>query len=105
MSVNADTDWQKGLECPLTGVMTYIVTRIRRGRAKFGTRNRILLQKIDVKRTFRLVGVSLDRAAAVVYRLDDIIFPDLRLQFGWWRGVEGGIKRDPGSHRAITWVC
>ena len=63
--------------------MTEIITRIRGLRAKFGTQKRILLQKMDTKSAFREVGVAPDRAAAFDYRLEDLIFIDLRLQLGW----------------------
>lgn len=46
---------------------------------KFGTRKRILLQKVGVKSVSRQVGITPDQAAAFAYRLEDLIFVDLRL--------------------------
>ena len=48
-----------------------------------GTGRRNLLQRIDIKNAFRQVGVAPDRAATFAYRLGDLIFADLSLQFGW----------------------
>ena len=50
---------------------------------KFGTQKRILLPKMDVKSAFRQVGVAPDRAGAFAYRLKELVFDDLQLQFGW----------------------
>lgn len=51
--MNADTDTQKTPKCRLAGVMTKIITRVLRLRAKFGTLKRIFLEKKDVKSAFR----------------------------------------------------
>ena len=97
--MNADRDWLKIPECQLAGVMTEIITRILGLRAKYGTQKQILLQKMDVKIAFRQVGVAPDRAAAFAYRLEDLVFVDLRLQFGWRGspGGGGGNERNPRS--------
>ena len=105
-SVNEDTDWERVPKCALAGVMTEIIARILGLRAKFGTQKRILLQKMDVKSAFRQVGIAPGGAAAFAYRLDKLIFVDLRLQFGWrgspgWWGVVAGAIQ--AAHRATTW--
>ena len=53
---------------------------------------------MNVKSAFRQVGVAPYRAAAFTYRLEDLVFVDLRLQIGW-RGSPGGgrgSERNPG---------
>ena len=65
-----------------------VITRFLGLRAKYGTQKRILLQKMDVNSAFRQVGIAPDRAAAFAYRLEVLVFVDLRLQFGW-RGSPG----------------
>lgn len=84
----------------LTGVFTEIFTRILGLRVKIGTRTRSLLQNIDVKSAFRQVGVAPYRAMAFAYHMENFIFLDLRLEFGWrgtprWWG--GDRKRNPES--------
>ena len=84
-----------------------IITRILGLRAKYGTQKRILLQTMDVKSASRQVGVAPDRAAAFAYRLEDLVFVDLRLQFGWrgspgWWGVVASAIQE--AHRSTTWA-
>ena len=88
-------------------MVTEIMTRILGLQAKFGTKKQILLQRMDVKTAFRQVSVTPDRAAAFAYRLEDLIFFDLRLQFGWrgspgrWGVVASAIQE---AHRSTTWA-
>lgn len=63
--------------------MTEIITWTPGLRAKLGTRKQILLHEMDVKITFRQVGVTPDREAAFTYRLVDLIFVDFRNQVRW----------------------
>ena len=83
-----------------------VITRILGLRAKYGTQKRILTQKMDVKSAFRQVGVAPDRAAVFAYRLEDLVFVDLQLQFGWrgspgWWGVVVSAIQE--AHRSTTW--
>ena len=76
-------------------------------RTKFGSRKQISFQRMDIKRAFRQVVVAPDRAAVFAYRLNDLIFEDLRLQFGWhgnpeWWGVVASAIDE--AHRATTWA-
>lgn len=80
--VNADTNWLKVTKWRLTGVMTEIVTRIQGFRAKLGLQNRILLENVNVRNAFRQVGIVLNLASVFAYRLEDLLFVDLRLQVG-----------------------
>ena len=98
-SVNSDTNWKKVPECRLAGVIMEVITRFQELRVKYGTQERILLQKMDVKSAFRQVGVAPDRTAAFAYRMEDLVFVDLRLQFGWRRspGLGGDGEHNPGN--------
>lgn len=101
--MNVDTDWTKISKCRLAGVMIDIITQILGLRVKFWTQKCILLQKMDTKNAFQQMGMAPDRTATFVYRLEDVIFVDRRLQFGWrgnpgwWRVVAGGGERNIGS--------
>ena len=62
---------------------------------------------MDVKSAFRQVGVAPDRAAAFACRLEDLVFVDLRLQFGWrgspgWRGVVVSAIQE--AYWSTTWT-
>ena len=81
-SVNAETDWQRIPECRLAKVITGIITQTLVNMGDVRDRKGILLQKMDVKITLRQVGVAPGQAAAFAYLLEDLIFVDLRLQFG-----------------------
>ena len=56
---------------------------------------------MDVNSAFRQVGVAPDRAAVFAYRLVDLIFVDICLQFGW-RGVVASTIQE--AHWATTWA-
>ena len=100
--MNDNTDWQKIPQCQLAGVITEIIITSP-PRPKFGIQKRILLKNMDVKNAFRQMGVVLDRTAAFTYRMEDLIFVDLRLHFGgrgspgWWGLVASAIQE---AHRA-----
>lgn len=70
MSVNADTAWQKDLECRLAGVMKEFITRV-------------LGRQDETETEHSTVDVAPGRVAAFVYCLGNLIVLDLRLQFGW----------------------
>lgn len=63
--------------------MIDIITQVLRLQATAGNWKRILLQKMDIKRAFRSMGVALDRTAAFPYQLEDLVLVQLRLQFAW----------------------
>ena len=53
------------------------------------------------------MGFAPDRAAAFAYRLEDLVFVDLRLQFGWrgcpgWWGVVASAIQE--VHQSTTWA-
>ena len=53
---------------------------------------------MNAQTAFRQVGVALDRAGAFAYRLEDLVFVDLRLQFGWQGSPgKGGGRNDRNS--------
>lgn len=66
---------QKVPEYQLAGVETEIITQIL---SLLGT-GKIILQHMDAKSAFRQVGVAPDRAAAIAYRREDLMFVDLYL--------------------------
>ena len=80
-------------------MLTEIVTQILGLRGNSGHRNGSFFQNIDVKKAFRQVSVAPDREGAFAYRLEDLVFVDLRLQFGWQGSPgRGGVsERNSGS--------
>ena len=79
--------------------MKEILERVLGLRAKFGEGARILIQKMDVKNAFRQIGVDPDGPASFAYTFDDLVFVDLRPQFGWrgspgWWGVVSSAMQD-----------
>lgn len=65
--------------------MEAILKRVLGLGAKFGVNARILIQKVNVKSTFRQVGVDPDGASRYPYRLGKFIYVDFRLPFEWRR--------------------
>ena len=66
-----------------------IFKRVLGLRDKFGIRRKILIQKMDVKSSFRRVRVDPAGVANVGHVLGRCSFIDWRPQFGW-RGAQGG---------------
>lgn len=99
-SVYFGTDRGQVSGCELHGITDVILKRVLGLRAKFRVDERILIQKMDAKSAFREVGVDLDNASRLAFRLGQFLFIDFRLQFrwrgsqGWWRYYG---ERDPGG--------
>lgn len=63
---------------------------------------RVLLQTVGTKSAFRQVGIAPCGAAAFACRLEDLIFKDLRLQFGW-RGNPRSLEVVASAIRGVHW--
>lgn len=98
--MNDNTDWRGIPECRLTEIVTENITEILGLWANSTTRERSLLHEMDIKSALRQAGVAPDLAAAFTYRIEDLIFVDFRLQFGW-RGSPGWWWWRGGGCRAL----
>ncbi|CAM9869003.1 unnamed protein product, partial [Pylaiella littoralis] len=91
-------------ECEMATVMKEFLVRLIGLRAKF-PRERILIQKMDVKSAFRQIPVDPAGAPAFAYIVRGFLVVDLRLQFGWrgspgWFGVVASAIE--AEHRRTT---
>lgn len=101
-SVNATKEWSLAPECALAGVMHGVLKRLVGLRGKFGLGARIHFQKMDA------VGVDMGRVVTFGRLLANLVFIDLRLQFGrraslvWGKVVPSAIE---DSQRQMTRTC
>ena len=88
--MNETAYWDQIPECRLAGVMLQIVGRILGLRDKFGRGRRLLIRTMDVRSSFRQVGVDAAGAVNFGYVLGNYLFVHTRLQFGRGGGPGGG---------------
>ena len=95
-------NWQKVPGCRFAGVITEIITRVVRLRAKVWTRKRTLLLNIDVKSAFRQVDVAPDQAVAFACRLKDLIIQKAHRVMIWKPVGRSAAAKEVVSHMGVA---